>query len=238
MSIKAIVTDIEGTITSLSFVKEVLFPYSKKQMGAFVKSQHQTNLIVKQLIQNVFIEAGIEGSFKCSEEQTPEKAVQILNRWSEEDKKVTPLKALQGLIWEEGYLNGDYKGHLYPDAYKKLKELKEKGLPLYVYSSGSVKAQELLFQYSDYGDIRDFFSGFFDTQIGSKKETLSYRQIAKKIGLSPDEILFISDVEEELDAAAKAGFQTTYILREEDYPNSHKKESSHPIQPNLQKIGP
>jgi len=232
MAIKAILTDIEGTITSLSFVKEVLFPYSKKQMGGFVKSQHQTNLIVKQLIQNVFSEACIEGSFKCTEEQTPKKAVQILTQWIEEDKKITPLKALQGLIWEEGYLKGDYKGHLYPDAYEKLKELKEKGLSLYVYSSGSVKAQELLFQYSDYGDIRDFFSGFF------KKETLSYSQIAKKIELSPDEILFISDVEEELDAAAKAGFQTTYILREEDYPNSHKKESSHPIQPNLQKIGP
>lgn len=237
MAIKAILTDIEGTITSLSFVKEVLFPYSKQKMKDFIAAQHETNLIVKQLIQNVFSEAGIEGSFHCGEEQTPEKAIQILNKWIEEDKKTTPLKALQGMIWEEGYESGDYKGHLYPDAYEKLRELKDKGLSLYVYSSGSVKAQELLFKYSEFGDIRKLFDGFFDTRTGSKKDPASYTRIAKETGISPEYILFLSDVEEELNAAAKAGLQTAYILREEDYPGAGKKVSPHPIHPDLQKIG-
>ncbi len=212
--IKAVLTDIEGTITSLSFVKNILFPYSKNKISEFIWNHFETDERIIPIIDNVLIEAGQS----TTEKLKIDRAIDILLQWIAEDKKATPLKELQGIIWEEGYKEGDYTGHLYPDAYDKLKELKEKGFQLYVYSSGSVKAQELLFQHSDFGDIRDLFSGFFDTKIGPKQEAESYSKIAKELNLPPNEILFLSDIEGELIAANQAGMQTTQLLRKEDYP--------------------
>ena len=134
-----------------------------------------------------------------------------------EDRKITPLKELQGLIWEKGYKDGSYQGHLYEDAYEWLKQEKEQGSNIYVYSSGSVKAQQLLFEFSKFGDIRELFTDFFDTKIGQKKSLDSYKAIALKIGIPPKEIHFYSDIEAELDAAAKAGLSVTQVRRKEDY---------------------
>lgn len=198
--IKAILTDIEGTTSSLSFVKDVLFPYSKEKIRDFVRDHSQDPAVMRILKEVQEIEEG--------------DPLETMIRWIEEDKKITPLKELQGLIWEEGYKTGELQGHIYPDAYRKLKEWHEKGMSIYIYSSGSVKAQKLLFGHTQYGDINHLFSGYFDTKIGNKKDPTSYRRIAEEIGLKPAEILFLSDNPEEVLASAEAGMRVVRVVRE------------------------
>jgi len=197
--IKAILTDIEGTTSSLSFVKDDLFPYSKKKLRDFIQ-RHADDPKVKRILKEV-------------QEIEPGDPIETLLRWIDEDRKITPLKELQGLIWEEGYRSGELKGHIYEDAYKKLKEWHERGIPIYVYSSGSVKAQKLLFGHTEYGDLNYLFSGYYDTKIGNKKDPESYRRIAKRLGLKPEEILFLSDNPEEIKAATEAGMKVVRFAR-------------------------
>lgn len=158
--IKAIVTDIEGTTSSLAFVKEVLFPYARANLADYVRCN-----IAQEQVKKIVAATGQEINAELDTEQSISQLIQ----WIDEDKKVTPLKSLQGLIWEAGYQQGDFKGHIYPDAVENLKKWKAKGLDLYVYSSGSVQAQKLLFAHTDYGDLTPLFSGYFDTLIGGKK---------------------------------------------------------------------
>ena len=202
--IKAIVTDIEGTTSSLSFVKDVLFPYARTNLADYVR-RHKDQSQVKTLLDDTCKEAG-------AELDTGQLTARLI-QWLDEDKKVTPLKSLQGLIWEAGYQKGDFKGHVYPDAAENLKAWKAKGLDLYIYSSGSVHAQKLLFTHTEYGDLTPLFSGYFDTHIGGKKEPESYDKIAKQLDIPANQILFLSDIKEELDAAKAAGFQTLWLTR-------------------------
>lgn len=204
--IRAVVTDIEGTTSSLSFVKDVLFPYARRHIGDFVRS-HAGEAAVTVLLDEARREmedpaAGLNA------------VVAQLVAWIDQDRKITPLKGLQGLIWEAGYRAGDFTGHIYDDAERALRAWHARGLPLYVYSSGSVHAQELLFAHTAYGDLTPLFSGYFDTRVGPKAEAGSYRRIAEAIGLAPSAILFLSDVEAELDAARAAGMQTCQLVRE------------------------
>lgn len=216
--IKAIVTDIEGTTTSISFVKDVLFPYARTHIAEFVR-QHKDESEIKALLQDVCTESGVEMS--------TEQIISQLITWIDEDKKVTPLKALQGLIWQEGYHLGAFEGHIYPDVINNLQTWKASGIDLYVYSSGSVQAQKLLFGHTQHGDITPLFSGYFDTRIGAKQELSSYKKIAEHISYLPAEILFLSDIKEELDAARSAGFQTLWLIREAliDVQAEHKQVS-------------
>lgn len=206
--IKAIVTDIEGTTTSLSFVKDVLFPYARANMAEFVHA-HVQNAEVKKLLDDV---SDIVGT-----SLTTEQTIDQLIEWLDADKKITPLKSIQGLIWQAGYHHGQLKGHLYEDAVKQLQAWHDKGLKLYVYSSGSVQAQHLLFSFTDYGDLTPLFSGYFDTHIGGKKDSASYVHIADQVDFAPFELLFLSDIEEELDAASAAGFETMWLVREGEF---------------------
>ena len=144
-----------------------------------------------------------------------ERVIEALLGWIDEDRKATPLKALQGLVWERGYRDGDFTGHVYDDAARNLRRWHEAGLPLYVYSSGSTQAQELLFRHSDAGDLTPVFAGYFDTRIGPKREQHSYSAIAKDLGLPPGDILFLSDVADELDAAAATGMRTIQLVRDD-----------------------
>ena len=151
------------------------------------------------------------------------KNLSSLLQWIAEDRKATPLKALQGMIWKTGYENGDYQAHMYPDATEYLKKWHDSGLPLYVYSSGSVKAQELFFGYSQDGNLLPLFKGHFDTLMGGKRETQSYLNILAELqkthaGLNAKDVLFLSDIKEELDAAKEAGMQTVWLLRDSDIP--------------------
>ena len=205
-SVKAILTDIEGTTTSISFVVDVLFPYAKKYVREYVL-QHQSDPAVVEIIQEVreaakTPEADIEG------------VIATLLSWMEQDKKITPLKTLQGMMWEDGYHKGVFKGHLYEDAYQQLQSWSKQGLSLYVYSSGSVQAQKLLFGHSSFGNITPLFANYFDTKVGNKKESASYTSIAKQIGLDPQAILFLSDSVDELNAAKAAGMQTLLLSRD------------------------
>lgn len=219
MKIKAIVTDIEGTTSSLSFVKEVLFPYARANLADYVHL-HAEEPQVKKLLEETCKEAGAE--------LDTEQSITQLIQWLDEDKKITPLKSLQGLIWEAGYQKGDFKGHVYPDAAAYLKAWKAKGLDLYVYSSGSVYAQKLLFAHTEYGDLTPHFSGYFDTRIGGKKDRESYDKIAKQLVIPAGQLLFLSDIKEELDAAKAAGFQTLWLVRDSkpDPQAEHQQASS------------
>jgi enolase-phosphatase E1 len=209
MPVSAILTDIEGTTSSISFVKDVLFPYARRALPGFVH-EHGQKPEVRRWLDVVATE---HGSI-CSDDVI----VETLQGWIDQDRKHTALKALQGLIWETGYRDADFTAHIYPDAAPALREWHSQGYPLYVYSSGSVPAQKLFFGHSDAGDLTPLFSGWFDTEIGGKREADSYRVIAERIGFAPENILFLSDVVEELDAAREAGLQTRLVDRLDDYP--------------------
>jgi enolase-phosphatase E1 len=223
MNISAVVTDIEGTTSSIAFVHEVLFPYASKMLPAFVR-QHAQDANVAELIAATRQEAGEDSA-------DTESVIDILLQWIREDRKATPLKALQGLIWKRGFEQADFTGHVYEDAARNLRAWHDNGIDLYVYSSGSVQAQQLLFGYSDAGDLRPLFKGYFDTRIGHKREVNSYRAIVDSIGVVPTKILFLSDIAEELDAARDAGMQTIQLVRD-----ASTRTGSHKIAQNFDDI--
>ncbi len=199
----AILTDIEGTTTPIAFVRDVLFPYARARLPGFLAQHGAESTVAGLLADATRLAAG--------------RPVQdALVAWMDEDAKVTPLKALQGLIWDEGYTRGELLGRIYPDVPPVLRQWRARGIRLYVYSSGSEAAQRLIFGHSDAGNLAGLFSGFFDTRVGAKREAASYRDIARGIGLPPGEVLFLSDIEEELDAAAAAGLLTTQLVRAQD----------------------
>lgn len=205
--ITAILCDVEGTTASIAFVKETLFPFARARMGPFV-SEHADDPAVGALLAEA---RGIAGQPELDAAQT----AALLAEWIDADRKAAPLKSLQGLIWEEGYRSGSLVGDIYPDAAAALKRWHEAGLRLLVYSSGSVEAQRLIFGHTPFGDLSPLFSGFFDTRLGGKLESASYAAIGKRIGLAPDEILFLSDSAAELEAAKAAGLRTTALDRGE-----------------------
>ncbi len=211
---KFILTDIEGTTTSVSFVYEVLFPYFRENIHKTIELQHLKSVqeVFSQTIQWV----------KDTENRTistPSEIIEVLNQWSQEDKKITPLKTLQGILWEEAYTSGTIQGHVYDDVAPALKRWKEKGIQLGVFSSGSIAAQKLIFGYSVAGDLTPYFSAYFDTSTGGKREAATYQLIAEKLGILASEILFLSDITEELQAAASAGLQTIQLVRDETIAN-------------------
>jgi enolase-phosphatase E1 len=220
---KVILTDIEGTISSISFVKEVLFPYSKERLEDFILTNYEHSPFLLSIIEATLEEikqGNITGiTYKSNQESAIFEtqvytAIEALKIWIQEDKKITPLKDLQGLIWEEGFRNGLFKAPLYQDAFEFFLSMKGKGLPIYVYSSGSVQAQKLFFEFSEFGDVRYLFSGFYDTKIGSKKDSESYLKIATDIQVSPEHILFLTDIKDECKASEEAGLLTVQVVRE------------------------
>ena len=204
-AIRAIVTDIEGTTSSISFVKDVLFPYARRRLPAYVET-HSDTLEVQHWLHEAAKEAGIV-------EASRQEIIELLLRWIDEDRKSTALKALQGMTWQEGFEAGEYRAHMYPEVSARLHAWRGDGLRLYVYSSGSVQAQKLFFRYSEAGDLGPLFAGYFDTETGPKREQRSYERIVEALGERPEHVLFLSDVEQELDAARAAGLQTGWLLR-------------------------
>jgi enolase-phosphatase E1 len=214
----AILTDIEGTTSSISFVRDVLFPYARRALPGFV-GEHAHEPEVRRWLDAVATEAG----GLCQDDMI----VETLQGWIDQDRKHTALKALQGLVWEAGYRNADFTAPIYPDAAQTLQRWHALGVPLYVYSSGSVPAQKLFFGHSDAGDLTGLFSGWFDTEVGGKREADSYAAIAERIKVKARDILFLSDVVEELDAARAAGMQTVLVDRIDDYPQSRAGDAAH-----------
>jgi enolase-phosphatase E1 len=203
-----ILTDIEGTTTSVSFVYDVLFPYFRENIQ---KVRTMFHLPEVQAIFQETIRLAQETENKII--STEEEVIETLIRWSNEDKKITPLKDLQGILWKEAYESGIIKGHVYEDVAHALKAWKDAGLQLGVFSSGSITAQKLIFGYSVSGDLTPYFSAYFDTTTGGKREEETYIKISQKLNKQPSEILFLSDIVEELEAAQKAGLQTIQLVR-------------------------
>lgn len=214
--IRVILTDIEGTTSSISFVHEVLFPYSAKHMAEFVREGEVDNPDVREQLDAVAERSGVA-------REDIDGLIEVLDTWIREDRKETPLKALQGMLWEQGYQHGAFHGHVYGDAAEYLQRWHDRGLRLFVYSSGSVKAQKLIFGFSEAGDLTPFFSGYFDTRIGGKKEAQSYRNILDELGVAPETVLFLSDVEAELEAAEAAGMRTVWLVREGELPETERR---------------
>lgn len=206
---KIILTDIEGTTSSISFVKDVLFPYARREMPRYVR-EHADDPKVRRWLEQVQLEIGDAGA-------DDDTLVATLIDWIDADRKHTALKALQGMLWKDGYDAGDFRAHVYDDAVASLRRWHAAGKALYVYSSGSVPAQRLLFGHSTAGDLTPLFSGYFDTDVGGKREARSYRNILDQLGAEPADVLFLSDIVEELNAAREAGLATTLVDRREDY---------------------
>lgn len=227
-NIQAIVTDIEGTTSSIGFVHQILFPYASANLERFLEANAEEPFVAKLIYQ--VLNYGVDGqsydnspcdiAMKALNPEQIQRAVEILQHWIKLDLKIKPLKDLQGLIWKQGYEKGDYQGQLYEDAYLKLTEWHKLGIPLYVYSSGSITAQKLLFGYTEFGDLNYMFAGNFDTTVGGKKESKSYSRIAQEIKQNPENILFLSDIDAELDAAREAGFQTIQLVRDSEISSS------------------
>jgi enolase-phosphatase E1 len=204
-NVRAVLTDIEGTTTSLAFVKEELFPYARRHLPEYVRS-HAAE--IADIAADISAAAGASG---LSTRET----IDILLRWMDEDRKLTPLKRLQGMIWRSGYEAGRLRAHVYQDAVQALRKWDAGGMKLYVYSSGSVEAQRLLFSHTSHGDLTPLFSGYFDTTTGSKLETRSYQDIAHSLSLAARDVVFISDHSGETQAAAAAGMRTVLMAREQ-----------------------
>jgi len=194
-----VLTDIEGTTTAIAFVHRTLFPYAASALEDFLARRSDDAEVAAIL-------ADVPGDNKLT----------TLRGWMAADAKVTPLKALQGLIWDEGYAQGVLRGHLWPDVASNLRDWHARGLHLAIYSSGSEGAQRLLFRHSEAGDLEPLFEGFFDTRLGGKREAASYTRIADAWGAATGQILFLSDVAEELDAAREAGLATCQLVRAQD----------------------
>ncbi|WP_066820141.1 acireductone synthase [Sphingomonas mali] len=192
---KVILLDIEGTTTSIAYVADVLFPYARARIPAWVPIHREELAPVIAAM-------------------PPGDPVATLLAWMDIDAKETALKHIQGRIWREGYEAGELKAHVYPDTPEALKRWTEAGIRVCIYSSGSIEAQKLIFGHSEAGDLTSYLSGYFDTTTGPKRDPESYAKIAAALDLDPAEILFVSDVAAETDAATSAGLRALLIDRD------------------------
>ena len=220
--LKAIVTDIEGTTTDIEFVSKVLFPYAAARLPDFIRQHHNDNVVAAEL-------AAVRQLMTVPDADIEQVIGQLLH-WISTDQKITPLKSLQGMIWQYGYQNGDFHGHLYQEVASCLQQWQQQGLALYVFSSGSVPAQQLLFRHSVAGDLTPLFSGYFDTRTGAKQQVAAYQAIRQQLQLNATEILFLSDVLAELDAAHADGWQTMQLRR------NQQATGNHPIAANFTEV--
>jgi enolase-phosphatase E1 len=207
---RAIVIDLEGTIVPIAFVRDILFPHARRALPGFLRARG-ADPDVRRWIDAVAAEIG-------QVEQDP--VLAALLAWIDQDRKHSALKALQGMIWEDGYRRGELRAPLYDDAVAAMTAWSAAGHSLHVYSSGSVLAQKLLLRHSTAGDLTPLVSGWFDTETGGKREAASYRRISDRVGRSP--ALFLSDIVEELDAARDAGLTTVLVDRLADHPRPRR----------------
>jgi len=213
----AILLDIEGTTTPVEYVFGVLFPFAKVHVEAFLQTYSRDRAVQSdlQLLQQEYQRDRDRGiAVPEWNENAIAGAVSYIHYLIEIDRKSTGLKSLQGKIWEQGYRDGTLRSHIFNDVKPAFERWTAMGKQLFIFSSGSVQAQQLLFRYTEQGDLTNYLSGYFDTEIGSKKEPDSYRKIAQALKLSSDRILFISDVTDELKAAQSVGMQPLFSFRE------------------------
>lgn len=218
---KAILLDIEGTTSSVAYVFDVLFPYARRHLDNYL-SAHWTDASVAAVREQLARESGARSFAEWVGDANPDgqraKLAAEVNRLMDKDVKSTGLKELQGLIWKKGFESGELRAHVFPDVPPALRRWKTAGLDVRIYSSGSIAAQKLFFAHSEFGDLLPFLNGHFDTTTGPKKDANSYRKIAAGFRLPASEILFVSDVVAELDAAKEAGLATALSIRPGNVP--------------------
>jgi len=202
-----VLLDIEGTTTPITFVHDVLFPYARAHVRAYLEETVRSDTQIQHIVEELRAEAEAEG-------WKPEADIVSYVYWlMDRDRKIGPLKALQGRIWEQGYATGALKGEVYPDVRDAFVRWTAGGVRISIFSSGSVLAQKLLFANSTVGDLSQFLSCYFDTGVGAKGEADSYRRIVAARDVAPSRVLFVSDVVTELDAARSAGLRTLLCVR-------------------------
>ena len=213
---RGILLDIEGTTSSVSFVYDEMFPYVRAHLAEFL-DQHWDSEQLNESLAKLAADAGKNSRADWLGDGDPQsqrsQVSSFVFKLMDDDVKATGLKDLQGRIWKSGFASGALRAHVYPDVRPAIEAWRAKNCDVRIYSSGSIAAQKLFFAHSIAGDMLSLFSGHYDTTIGGKKEKSSYEKIAADYGLPPREILFISDVVAELDAASKAGLQTALSLR-------------------------
>ncbi|XP_064602924.1 enolase-phosphatase E1-like [Liolophura sinensis] len=221
--IQVLLLDIEGTTTPISFVKDKLFPYVRENVETYLTNHFAEEECVGDVTALRELAAkdvadGVEGAVAIPGAESPQdavvKAVVDSVGWQmNQDRKSTALKQLQGHIWREAYKQGKVKGELFDDVAPAIKQLVEDGKKVYIYSSGSTEAQKLLFAHSTEGDLSESLTGYFDTNVGSKTESDSYKKISEEVGVKPEEILFLTDIPQEASAAVKAGMKSQLVVR-------------------------
>jgi len=208
---RGIVLDVEGTTSSISFVYDVLFAFARKHVADFL-AQNRLDPVVQAAAVSLAAETGAADATLADPEGTTRlalAAIDLMNR----DVKSTPLKTLQGLIWRSGFESGELVSHVFDDVPETLAQWADSGLDVRIYSSGSIDAQKLFFSHTGAGNLTPHLRGHYDTTTGPKREAASYRAIAADMEMEPREILFVSDVGEELDAARQAGMATVLAIR-------------------------
>ena len=206
-SIDAVLLDIEGTLSSQSYVASTLFPFSRRRIPGFV-AKHIDVPAVQQVLADTAALA-----------EPGEDPVTALIRWIDEDRKAAPLKTIQGMVWDEGYVSGTLYGQIFPDSLAALRRWKAAGVPRHIFSSGSVRAQVQFFGHCKEGDLNDLFDEHFDLTVGPKVEPASYVAIAAALNVPPARLRFFSDNPRELVAAEAAGLQAVQVIREDTAPD-------------------
>ena len=205
-----VLLDIEGTTTPITFVTETLFPYARLHLPRYFED-HSGTPEVRRAVTRLRDEYEVD---RKKGEPLPEWSPLAYLEWlMDRDRKSPALKDLQGRVWEEGYRNGTLVGQVYDDVPAALARWRDAGIAVGIYSSGSVRAQQWLFRRSTAGDLTPLLSWHFDTGVGAKREPASYTRIAHDVNVAAGDILFVSDVAAELDAARTAGLQTALIVR-------------------------
>ncbi|EPG75149.1 2,3-diketo-5-methylthio-1-phosphopentane phosphatase [Leptospira fainei serovar Hurstbridge str. BUT 6] len=219
---KVFLFDIEGTTTPIEFVHKVLFPYSVRNFLPFF----QTVSVEKRLIDELIVASKQESEYGKTVDSQPESLADFCTYLVSKDRKLGALKEIQGRIWKQGYETGELKSTIFPDVPKFLRRIQKSGKASAVYSSGSVEAQILIFQYCEAGDLTPNFRAYFDTAMGGKREAESYHRITEKLGVEPSNVVFFTDIKEEAEAAQAAGLHP-YILERPG--NNVQKEHSFPV---------
>jgi enolase-phosphatase E1 len=216
----AILLDVEGTTTPIDFVYRVLFPFARERYLAFLSDRFGEADVAAdvRVLAEEHRRDATGGQRPPAWEDSPEAVAAYASWLTDRDRKSTALKSLQGRIWEEGFRAGLLQSRVYDDVPRALARWTEAGKTVAVFSSGSVRAQRMLFAHTQAGDLTPHLSEYFDTTIGFKSEPESYRRIATRLDRLPAAILFVSDVAAELDAARAAGMQTALAARSDTMP--------------------
>jgi enolase-phosphatase E1 len=235
--VRGVLLDIEGTTSSISFVYDTMFPFVRRELERYLK-EHWAESGLSLACDRIALDAGyesLEAWVKASAEGSEDAflpqaqsihddpvciqklvAAEVI-RLMDQDVKATGLKQLQGLVWQDGFSRGELISHVYDDVLPAIRHWRSENIAIRIYSSGSVQAQKLFFGHTAVGNLLSYFSGHDDTTIGAKKEAESYRRIATAFGYSACDLLFLSDITAELDAAREAGFYTAHVIRDPDF---------------------